>query len=53
MERAAGTAIAIVDEVLTKADENQIDYGRFEREAFALAERRTLKDLQKRKDTEK
>jgi transcriptional regulator with XRE-family HTH domain len=52
MERAAGAAIAIVDDVLSKADENQIDYARFEREVFALAERRALLELKKdRKET--
>lgn len=53
MEKAAGAAIGIIDDVLSKADENQIDYARFEREAFALAERQMLKDLQKRKDQRK
>jgi transcriptional regulator with XRE-family HTH domain len=45
MEKAAGAAISIIDEVLSKADENQIDYARFEREVFALAERRALLEL--------
>jgi transcriptional regulator with XRE-family HTH domain len=44
MEQAAGAAIAIIDEVLSQADENQIDYARFEREVFRLAERRALSE---------
>jgi DNA-binding transcriptional regulator YiaG len=45
MEKAAGAAIALVDEVLSKADENQIDYALFEREIFTLADRRQFSDL--------
>jgi transcriptional regulator with XRE-family HTH domain len=50
MEKAAAAALAIIDDVLSGADENQINYASFEREAFALAERQMLKDLQKRKE---
>jgi transcriptional regulator with XRE-family HTH domain len=49
MEKAAGAAIALIDEVLAKADENQIDYAQFERDVFALAERRALLELKKGK----
>jgi transcriptional regulator with XRE-family HTH domain len=45
MESAAGAAIAIVDDVLSKADAKQIDYQRFEREVFALAEQRAFSEL--------
>jgi transcriptional regulator with XRE-family HTH domain len=51
MEKAAAPAISLIDEVLSKADETQIDYARFEREIFALAERRALLELkQERKE---
>ncbi len=49
IEKAAGAAITIIDEVLSKADENQIDYTRFESEVFALAERRALLELKQQK----
>ena len=47
MEKAASGAIAIIDEFLSKADENQIDYTRFESEVFALAERRAFLGFKK------
>jgi hypothetical protein len=50
MEKAAGAALAIIDDVLSRANENEIDYARFEREVFALAERRTLLELKKRRE---
>jgi transcriptional regulator with XRE-family HTH domain len=50
MEQAAPQATALVDEILSRADENQIDYARFEREVFSLAERRALKALKGRKE---
>lgn len=50
IEDAAGPAVAIVDEVLAGADENQINYEVFEREVFALAERQMVRDSKKRKE---
>jgi transcriptional regulator with XRE-family HTH domain len=49
MEKAAPEATALVDEILSAADENQIDYARFEREVFSLAERRALQALKEGK----
>jgi hypothetical protein len=49
MEQAAPGAGALVDEILSRADENQIDYARFEREVFSLAERRALQALKQGK----
>jgi hypothetical protein len=49
MEKAAPGATSLVDLVLATADENQIDYARFEREVFALAERRALQTLKEGK----
>jgi transcriptional regulator with XRE-family HTH domain len=49
IEKAASAVISIIDEVLSKADENQIDYARFEREVFELAERRALLELKQGK----
>ncbi len=53
LERAAGPALAIIDNVLADAPEDSAGgpYERFEREAFLLAEREVLKDFQKRKDS--
>jgi transcriptional regulator with XRE-family HTH domain len=42
IEKAAAPAIAIIDDVLSRADEQQIDYARFEREVLVLAERQAL-----------
>jgi transcriptional regulator with XRE-family HTH domain len=50
MEKAAGAAIAIVDDVLSRADEKQIDYQRFEREIFTLAEQRAFSELKQGRD---
>jgi transcriptional regulator with XRE-family HTH domain len=50
IESAARPAIDIINEVLASADENQIDYERFEREAFALADRQALLSLKKERN---
>jgi transcriptional regulator with XRE-family HTH domain len=50
MEQAAPEATALVDEILSAANENQIDYARFEREVFSLAERRALQALKGKKE---
>jgi transcriptional regulator with XRE-family HTH domain len=49
IEKVAPKARVLVDEVLSKADENQIDYARFDREVFALAERRALQAVKQGK----
>jgi transcriptional regulator with XRE-family HTH domain len=48
IEKAAAPAIAIIDDVLSRADESQIDYTRFEREVLALAERQALSQFKAR-----
>jgi transcriptional regulator with XRE-family HTH domain len=50
IEKAASAAMVIVDEVISGADESRIDYQQFERDAFALADRKMLIEL---KATEK
>jgi transcriptional regulator with XRE-family HTH domain len=54
IEQAAAPMLAMIDEILGAADENQqIDYSRFERDVLALAEKRTLQNLKQQKGKQK
>jgi transcriptional regulator with XRE-family HTH domain len=53
IEKAAGEAMAIVDEVIIgAADETHIPYRQMERDAFSLADRKMRNDLKERKQQE-